>query len=125
MQYSSPGWIEISVITGVALSLEQLVKSVGRTILYVNKVYNEIYAGFQERKLSEIKTKQAESEFQRKHGKFISDSLKEMAKIYGVKKVSDLNQKTGSPYKSLKILLSLHRRVRTLVDYQSKGKTRF
>lgn len=47
-----------------------------------------------------------------------------MAKMIGLSDIEQMNRKTGSPLKTLKILLSLYRRIRTLAEYQNKGKTK-
>jgi hypothetical protein len=48
-----------------------------------------------------------------------------MSRIFGFDDIGEINTRTGHPYISLKILLSLYRRVRTLVDYERRGKAVF
>ena len=46
-------------------------------------------------------------------------------KLLGFNNLDEINARTGHPYLSLKILLSLYRRVKTLTDYIGKGKADF
>jgi hypothetical protein len=48
-----------------------------------------------------------------------------MSKILGFEDIKQLNERTGNPYISLKILLSLYRRVRTLAGYERDGRAGF
>ena len=122
LQYASPGWIELSLIIGVALSIEKLVKTVAKSLREANSVYHEIYEGTQKRKLLRIKVKSKELELEKAHADYIMQSVGKMADLLNMTEVDQITAKTGSPLKSLKILLSLYRRVRTLAEYQKSGK---
>lgn len=78
----------------------------------------------QERKLLRIEVEKKELELEEKHQQFIESSAERMVKLLGLSDVEQMNQKTGSPLKTLKILLSLYRRIRTLAEYQNEGKTK-
>jgi hypothetical protein len=125
IQYESPGWIEIAVIAVVAVNLAKIVKSVANSIKNCNSVYHEIWTGLEKRKLLRLKRKRAELTLKRDEEKYINQSVKEMATILQMPSVTKLNKLTGDPYISLKILLSLYRRVRTLANYQNQGKADF
>ena len=122
MQYGSPGWIELSLIIGVAIAVERLVKSVASTIRETNSAYNEIYNGLQKRKLLRIEVVKKELELEIAHADYVEHCADKMARLLGLQDLDQMHSKTGSPLKTLKILLSLYRRVRTLVDYQNRGK---
>ena len=125
IRYDSPGWIEIAVIAVVAANLEKIVKSVAGSIRHCNDVYHRIWTDLEKRKLLRLKTRRAELALTRDEEKFINQSLKEMAAILQTPYVRKLNELTGDPYISLKILLSLYRRVRTLANYQNQRKVDF
>jgi len=124
MQYASPGWIELRLINFVAHTVESIVKSIAESILHVNRVYNEIHKGLSERKLLRIDVKKKELELEMMHTDFIEKSATTMARLVGLEDLTQMHEKTGSPLKTLKILLSLYRRIRTLAEYQNKGKTK-
>jgi hypothetical protein len=48
-----------------------------------------------------------------------------MTRLLCLSEVGQMHEKTGSPLKTLKILLSLYRRIRTLVGYEMNGKAKF
>jgi hypothetical protein len=125
IRYESPGWIEIAVIAIVARNLEKIVKSVAGSIRHSNRVYHDIMVGLEKRKLLRLKVRRAELALRRDEEKYIHQSLKEMAAILRMPYVRRLDELTGDPYKSLKILLSVYRRVRTMANYQNQGKVNF
>jgi hypothetical protein len=125
IKYESPGWIELAVVAVVAANLERIVRSVARSIRHCNDVYHRIWTGLEKRKLLRLKVKRAELTLKRDEEKFINQSLKEMTAILETPYVRKLNRLTGDPYISLKILLSLYRRVRTLANYQNQRKVDF
>ncbi|MFN0068424.1 MAG: hypothetical protein ACKVYV_12385, partial [Limisphaerales bacterium] len=55
----------------------------------------------------------------------VTSCLKQMSDILGLDNLDEINDRTGHPYISLKILLSLYRRVKRLVDYNSRGQAFF
>lgn len=124
LQYASPGWIELSLIIGVAYAVERVVKSIATTLREANSTYREIHEGLAKRKLLRIEEKRKELELERAHADYIEQCMQRMARLLGFSDASQMHQKTGSPLKTLKILLSLYRRVRTLAEFETKGKTK-
>jgi len=124
LQYASPGWIELSLIIVVAVAVERLVKAIASIIKEANSTYHEIQTGLSKRKLLRIEVKKKELELEKQHKDFIRDSTEKMANILSLKDIAQMHEKSGSPLKTLKILLSLYRRIRTLVEYQNRGKTK-
>lgn len=125
IHYASPGWIEVALILSVAFSVERLVKSIASTIGHAHDIYDRIVRGMSERKLLRLEAKRKELQFNREELEYITSCLEQMGKLLGFKNLEEINARTGHPYISLKILLSLYRRVKTLVDYISKGKADF
>ncbi|MDI6729654.1 MAG: hypothetical protein QMD44_12130 [Thermodesulfovibrionales bacterium] len=123
IQYASPGWIELALLVGVAVSVERLIKSIANSIDRANQVYHNIHTGLQQRKLLRIETKRKELQLKKEEREYVDDSLKQMAQLLGFKNLAEINARTGNPYITLKILLSFYRRLRTLADYQKRGKT--
>ena len=109
----------------VASSVAAVVKSVASVIKNVNSAYNAIYKGMQERKLLKLQTESSALRLSAEDAKYIDASSRTMAKILGFRSTVDINRLTDSPYLTLKILLSVYRRVRTLSEYEYKGKAHF
>ena len=125
IQYSSPGWIELSLVIGLAVSIKHLVKPIASSLREANSTYNAIYNGLAKRKLLRIKIKREEIQLKREQLQYVQDSVQTICNLLGFKDISQLNERTGNPYKTLKILLSLYRRIRTLAEYQDKRKIQF
>ena len=125
IQYASPGWLELTLIVGVAFSIERLVKMIASSLKHANSTYHEIQMGLQKRKLLRIEVKRKTLQLKKEELEYIEDALSRMCALLGFRNIEELNGKTGSPHKTLKILLSFYRRIRTLAEYQSKGKTKF
>src|SRR6202000_3169501 len=88
----------------------------------LNNTYSNIIKGMQQRKLMEIKIKRERLKLEREESKFIEESNKRLCKAMEIKNLYELDVKTKSPLKTLKILLSLYRRVKILAKYQGEGK---
>lgn len=125
IHYGSPGWIELALMLSTALAVERLVKSIANTIDHAHSVYNRIIRGLSERRLLRLEEQRQELQFKREELEYIDFCLSQMSKLLGFKNIDEINSRTGHPYISLKILLSLYRRVRTLVKYEVKGKAKF
>lgn len=123
--YASPGAMELALILGVAIAVGRIVKSVASSINEVNTTYSNIIKGMQERKIMRIEGRRKTLNLRKEEAEFVEKSLSAMARILGFRNISDINERTGNPYVSLKILLSLYRRVRTLAEYERKGKADF
>ena len=69
-----------------------------------------------------IKVKRQEIALKRDQLRFVEESAKSLSRSLGFKNLDQLNMLTQNPLGTLKILLSLYRRLRTLARYESKGK---
>ena len=123
IEYASPGLIEIGAVVAVAVAIEKIVISLCGSARNINSTYNEIYRDLQERKLLKIKTEAEIRQLKKSELRVIDSHAIELGEALDVD-VDALNQKTGSPFKSLKIILSLYRRLRKLAEFQKRGKTR-
>ncbi len=125
IQYGSPGFMELSLAVAIAIGVRRLVNEVARSLETANHAYNEIYKGLQERELLRLKVEKARLEVEREHLKFVKKANRTMAQVLGIKNVARITQLTGSRLITLKIMLSLYRRIRDLADYKKKGKVTF
>jgi len=78
----------------------------------------------QERELLRIEVEKNQIELEEQYQQFIETSANRMVSLLGLSSIEQIHQKTGSRLKTLKILLSFYRRVRTLAEYENKGKTK-
>ena len=122
IQKQSPGYLDLGLLVAVATGIAVSVKRLASAIDAANATYNNIYKTAQERKLLKLQTKVSEFEFERDQIRFILESNKELCQMLGIHSHSELNELTQNPYVTLQILLSTYRRMRTLCEYENRGK---
>jgi hypothetical protein len=125
IRYSSPGWIELGLIVATAVAVERLVRSTTNSLRNMNDLYDHIMRGLHERKLLRLETRRQELRLREEEMQFVEQSLQQMGRMLQIPSLRKLNELTGHSYISLKILLSLYRRVRALVKFQLQGKVDF
>ena len=124
IEYSSPGVIELGgLVVGVAVLIEKVVRTICNSAKDVNRTYSEIYRDMQKRKLLRVKRENEIRKLTAAERRVIEGHAERIAGVLDVDPRL-LNERTGSSYKSLKILLSLFRRVRSLSQFQTNGKLR-
>jgi hypothetical protein len=124
IRYSSPGLIELGTLSVVvALNIEKVVRNICNSAKIISGTYTAVYRDMQKRKLLRIKTEKEMRKLSPEEIRVIEAHSEDIADILDVN-LGVLNERTGSPYKSLKILLSLFRRVRSLARFQKDGKLR-
>jgi hypothetical protein len=112
-------------VLGVAITIGRIVKSVASSINEINTTYTNIMKEMQDRKILRLEERRRALNFGREEREYVEQSLEAMARILGFENIKEINERTGDPYISLKILLSGFRRVRTLSNYEREGKTVF
>jgi hypothetical protein len=125
IRYSSPGWIELALVLSIALNVEKIIKSICSSIKTCNDTYDEIMKGMRERKLLRVREETETLRLIKDNHEYVEYCLGRMTKMIDIEGVGDINTRTGHPYRSLKILLSLFRRVQVLSEYQENGKADF
>jgi len=125
IRYESPGWIELSLIVGVALSIKLIIKSFSSGAIELNSTYHAIYKGMQDRKLTNLDIKRKEIELTRDQRRFARESAEELAERMLFERLPQLQELSDNEVASLKILLSLFRRSRDLQKIERQGRIRF
>ena len=125
IQYSSPGWIDLSLVLAVGIALRRIVYNLCDATLRIDDTYNKIYKGAQQRKLLSLESKSAELKLDREHLKFLEESAETFAKLLGFERLEELNHLAPNKLAALKMLLAFYRRVRKLKEYQNKKKLKF
>lgn len=125
ISYSSPGWIELSAVVGLAVSIKLIVSAICSSARDINRTYNDIYKGFQERKLTRDRIKKEDFKMTEEETDFVNSSAELLAKQIGFTKLDVLNDLSQNDLKKLKILLSFTRRVRDLAAFSQKKIIKF
>lgn len=122
IHYASPGAISLALILEQAQLLAAIVAAVAGSVAVCNTLYNKIMNDLQRRKLLRIEVERKEVELTREELDLIREYSEEMAEILQIGTPDALNERTGRPLVSLKVLLSVYRRIRTLAEYRNKDK---
>jgi hypothetical protein len=125
ISYASPGWVELKLVTTVALSIEKVVKSIARSVEIVDQTVDRIHKRAQKRKLLRATTRNKELQLTVEDVRFLRESSEELARLMGFDSLEQLHKFTGDPLVSFKILISFYRRVRPLADYQNQRQIKF
>ena len=151
IRYASPGFIALGLVVPTAIVIKKLIKHVNLSIKDVNSTYSEVYKGMHERRMMDLDAKEKALNLSKAEIAFIVDSYKSLSSIVGL---SDEQQKAltilapelprgeegmlnlldarlslshpqTSPLGSLKMLMSLTRRLKKLSGFEADGKTNF
>jgi len=131
IRFSSPGFIELGVVIGVARTIAYLVDVVCNSIKNINSVYGEIHEGLRERKLNKKNLKRLTKTGRKKRlslhsedKEFIDESLSAFSDLLKIdpKTSKSLEVLTNSnKLLQLKILLSAYRRIKSIAKQQNAG----
>ncbi|MBM70854.1 MAG: hypothetical protein CME43_15415 [Haliea sp.] len=122
IRYASPGFIELILLLYVARYLAKTVKRIASSVRECNSVYNQIVSDMQKRKLLRIDVKRKQLLLESEEMAAVEHHADIAARLLGFPNHQSITERTGNPYVTLKILLSLYRRVRTLAEFKNKGK---
>jgi hypothetical protein len=125
IQYASPGFIELSELLLVAVTVAGIVKAVCSTINTANDTYRKILKDSVEHKLAKINLAKEELELTQKQITFCETSARQLIQVFGFTEVQKQlidRRVQGNSAMKLKILLSVFRRVGALAKKQSEGK---
>ena len=125
IQFASPGYIELTLIVAVALSIKKIVQSFTESANELHNLYNNIYKGMHERKMMRIEAKRQELLLTKEQINFAIDSAENLSKLMGFRNLYEVQRLTQNPLATLKILLSFYRKIKKLVEYDVKGKAKF
>ena len=123
IQYASPGWIELTLLVGIALNIKKIVLCFTESANELNKLYNNIYKGMHARKMMKIEAKRQSLLLSKEQRDFAIDSANKLSQLLGFENVEQIQKLTKNPLATLKILLSFYRKIKVLAEFNSKGKT--
>jgi len=125
IRYSSPGLLELTLVLLIAQNAKLIISNITQSIRTMNRTYQEIYKGLQDRKLLRIKVKREQLKLASEELRFIEESTERLVHLMEFQHLQKLRELSGSPLVTLKILLSLYRRIRDLARYEIKKKLKF
>lgn len=125
IQYASPGFIELSELLAVAVTVAAIVATVCKSLNSVHDLYRSIQKASVDHQLSKINLAKEDLELKQRQITFCENASKSLAKAFGLTEAQEklIDEKVlGNPVMKLKILLSVFRRVEPLARKQAEGK---
>lgn len=125
IEYASPGFIDLALVLGVAITLRRIIKAVCDSINDVNSTYNNIQQGLRDRQLNRINVRRAQIDLRKEELDFAEHSADLLAGKIDFKQMDKIRELTPNEVVALKVLLSFYRRIRHLAKLQRDGQMRF
>lgn len=128
IQYASPGYIELTLLTEVAKDIGIIVSALAGAITSAAGTYHVIYSQYQKRKLTQLKIKDLEAKQLRDEIAFVKESVVDLHETFKLtpKQVKALHQLSkGDELVQLKMLLALYRRAKPVAELQVQNKANF
>lgn len=125
IQYASPGFIELTELLEVAVTVAAIVATVCKSLKSVHDLYRSIQKASVEHQLSKINLAKEDLDLKQRQITFCETAAKSLAKAFGLTEAQEklIEEKVqGNPAMKLKILLSVFRRVEPLAKKQAEGK---
>lgn len=122
IQYASPGYLDLGLWILAARSLAKTVKIVAESLDSLNSTYSNIRKGMSERKLAKIDVRRAELTLKREELAFAEDSARQLATGMGITSLDQLQGLSPNWLGTLKILMSLFRRIKPLALLEQDAK---
>ena len=122
IRYGSPGWIDVKSVIAIAIDIQIIVLFLAANVRIINKVYNDITKGIQQRKLTDIRIKREGLQLTREQIQFLEDSNWRLIRSLNLKHAEELPRLTGNPLTTIRILRSLKRIIAKLSKYVTDNK---
>ncbi len=128
IQYASPGFIELTLLTDIAKDIGVIVTTLSGAISTAAGTYHLIHSQYQKRKLTQLKIKDLEAQQLRDEIEFVKKSIVELHDTFNLspEQVVALHKLSkNDELIQLKMLLALYRRAKPLAELQSQKKANF
>lgn len=124
IQYASPGYMELLLFLEQAAKVAATVAGVAGSIGSCEIVYNKIVSDLTKRELLRVKLEREKIALAQEEMALVEKYSQEMAQLLQLESATPVHLRTRKPLISLKILMSVYRRVRKLAEYQLDGKAK-
>jgi hypothetical protein len=119
---SSPGWLDLFLNVDVAIQVAKSVAVLAGSAATATYAYKNIQKYLGDININRRKHQLQEMQITQAEAKVYNPMCLEMAKYLGFKNLKELQERTGSPEVTLKLLLAHYRRISKIVEYGEKGK---
>ena len=121
---ASPGWIELALNLNVAAEIAKSVALISGSAATAAAAYKSAWKLLHSLSTEREKAKTEQLRQKKKQIQEVRETCDELARCIGFSSLNDLHKRTKDPEISLKMLSAHYRRMRTLHEYDLKGKVR-
>jgi hypothetical protein len=125
MHYASPGWIELELFRPAAMESKTVIEGYISTKEAIDKLISEIYEELRKRKLVGSQGKEIQDRISQDDLDYCTRAYTHLSRMLGFEEFSALQSVSMNSLASLKILLSLVRRIRRLASFSAERKVTF
>lgn len=122
IRYASPGWIDLLLNLNPAVQVAASVAAIAGSITTVTKCYSALQRTIYNINSEAAKAKLEQIRLTRAQIQELQGLTQDLANYVGFQRLDELNQRTGSPLVTAKLLSAHFRRLKTLAEYAVKGK---
>ncbi|NDY71834.1 hypothetical protein DO021_01635 [Desulfobacter hydrogenophilus] len=122
MHYASPGWIDLLLNPEIALQISKSIAIYLGLSVTAAKTYKTIYKMLSEINQQRNKNKLNDFQLTKKQNEELIAMSNHIARLIGFDNVGQIDQYTGNPEVTLKILLAHYRRLKNIENFISDGK---
>lgn len=119
---ASPGWIDLLLNLDAAAEVAKSVAVLSGAAVTAATAYKKAYTLLLSLKTERVRARLQQLQLRQQQIKAIRASCEELAKATGFKSLAELHKRTSDPEVTLKLLSAHYRRMKTLVDFESKNK---
>ena len=119
---ASPGWIDLVLNLDAAVEVAKAIAVMSGSAAAAAAAYKKAWTLLLSIRTEREKAKVQQLQLRQSQVKAIRGTCDELAKGLGFKSLADLHKRTNDPEVSLKILAAHYRRMRTLLEFESKDK---
>lgn len=123
IQYSSPGYIELSLYEPVAFLIRNTITAFAASYGELESIYRRTYKRLSDRRL--LREAEEKPDLSKEDLEFIRGTTEELAALMRLDQFSRVDDLTHDSLITLKILLWFYRRARILAQYQMSDKAQY
>ena len=121
---ASPGWIELALNLDVAVEIAKSVALISGSFAATTAAYKSAWTLLHSLSTERERAKTEQLRQKKKQIQEVREVCDELARCIRFSSLTDLHNRTNDPEISLKMLSAHYRRMRTLHEYDLKGKVR-
>lgn len=122
IQYHSPGVLELALYVPTALAISVMIKTIINNFDRILDLVRKLYETLHDLKLMKIDASRKELELKREQIEFLKYAIQNLDSALEIPHAAQIDELAPNDLAGLKLRLSLFRKVKTLAEFQKRGK---